>query len=576
MPFNLKELIVSVTCRSKESRIQPQALFLCFLVANALKCWLAYISCDSSGTDLFLLLNYLESFLLALLVYGGLAAAGRASLLFVFYLVQGLYLAINVCYLNLFNSPLHLNYYYQLWWEFFSISDKFTALPALHSLFLALMDLPLLIAVAFRLRSTPRLFRPTLCRGLFLTVFASLALSLMLVFSELSSPVRLKSLSSKPAAYNAIVLHRYGILAHNLLDLFTADNEKQELLKLSHGEPISGKGSCAIPPEIFMIQVESLDANIIDFNWHGRYVAPFLHQISRQSLYFPFTMSYHLAGGSSDCEVSVLNSVEPFSSFPTMTSGRYDYPNSLARVLGGRGMVTLAFHGNDGNYYNRDQAYYKMDFDKFYDRLRMGLPEEGWGASDQRLFEFAEKKIAQLRRPFLCYLITMSSHEPFRNVENYFNDSAYDDVEPEITRHYFKSISYVDQVLREFVSHVRANYPHAYIFIYGDHTPYVIKKGLYQRAAFMMDDKEFEFVPLLIVTPSKQVRMEQKLAVSFLDIAPTVLAASGVPYRFRTTGENLLEKPLIRPIPFREDSYDRALLYREAQKTRKNLFLDER
>lgn len=568
MPFKLKKRIASASALlGKGASIQPQVLFLCFLATNATKCLLAYVASGLSGTDLFLFFNYVESFLLVLLVYGGLAATGWSSLFLVFYLVQSLYLFVNLCYLYLFNLPIHLNFCYQLWWEFLAVGDKFSALPTLHSVLLSLIDLPLFIVVAFQLRSAPRLFRPTLRRGLSLTIVAILALVLIPVGTELFSPVKLKSLVSKPIAYDDLVLHRYGFLAHNLLDLFSMYDGKQKLPQLQYGELISGNRSGAVPHEIFMIQVESLDANIIDFNWHGRYIAPFLHQLSRQSLYFPYTMSYHLAGGTSDCEVSVLNSVEPLSFVPTMTSGKYDYPNSLVRVLRGQGMAAMAFHGNTGNFYNRDHAYYKMDFNNFFDRLRMRLPEEVWGASDQRLFEFAEKKIAQQRRPFLCYLITMSSHEPFKIVDGYFNDHTYDDVEPEVTRHYFKSITYVDQELLKFISQVRSNYPQAYIFIYGDHTPYVIKNGLYHRAAFMMDDKEFEFVPLLIVTPKNEVRMEREVAASFLDIAPTVLAASGVSYRYQTMGENLLNKEPIRPIPFREQSYDRALLYRKAQET---------
>jgi len=85
MPFKLKKRIASASALlGKGASIQPQVLFLCFLATNATKCLLAYVASGLSGTDLFLFFNYVESFLLVLLVYGGLAATGWSSLFLVF------------------------------------------------------------------------------------------------------------------------------------------------------------------------------------------------------------------------------------------------------------------------------------------------------------------------------------------------------------------------------------------------------------------------------------------------------------------------------------------------------------
>lgn len=554
--------------RHKPAALNPANLFFCFLAANAFKCSLVYVSCNHDLSFPFLILNYLASFILALIAFAGVAATGWTPLFAGFYLLQSVYLFINVCYFNMFNSPLHINYYYTLFWEFISISNKLIAVPMANSLLMSFLDLPLCIIILFIIRSFPLVYRLTFRQYLAGLIVASLALLSVLFITESISSVKLKTVvKMKPSAYDSTMLKRYGILGYNLFDIFWTKDEKQALVQLNYGRNIESRGNSQSSPNIIMIQVESLDANMIDFAWHGQFVMPFLHDLSRKSLYFPYMLSYHFAGGSSDCEISVLNSVEPLNSFPTMTSKKYDYPNSLAKTLRDQGMKTLMFHGNNGDYYNRNQAYFKMAFNRFHDKVRMNLLDEGWGASDRRVFEFAERKLDRERVPFFSYFITMSSHEPFTNTRGYFRDNSFDDVKHDITRRYFESIRYVDGALRDFVAHIKAKHPNSYIFIYGDHTPFVLKDGFYHRAAFELDNKELEFVPLLIVTPKNSVRLEMKKAVSYLDLAPTVLAASGVPFRYRTSGENLLKLTPERPIQFLENIYPRAMLYQKARDT---------
>ncbi len=68
--------------------------------------------------------------------------------------------------------------------------------------------------------------------------------------------------------------------------------------------------------------------------------------MAADNVYFPYLLSYHFAGGTSDCEVAVLNSIEPLTSEPTMKLYDYGYPNSLVKRLETAGYHTLAFHGN--------------------------------------------------------------------------------------------------------------------------------------------------------------------------------------------------------------------------------------
>jgi phosphoglycerol transferase MdoB-like AlkP superfamily enzyme len=108
----------------------------------------------------------------------------------------------------------------------------------------------------------------------------------------------------------------------------------------------------------------------------------------------------------------------------------------------------MAFHGNIGSYYDRNIAYPKMGYEKFYDIKGMGLKEEGWGAPDSDVFNYAENKMKSLKQPFFTYAITMSSHGPFTNVNNYYNNSNYNDVKDQVSRDYMNSMSYVTALCR--------------------------------------------------------------------------------------------------------------------------------
>ena len=105
-------------------------------------------------------------------------------------------------------------------------------------------------------------------------------------------------------------------------------------------------------PNYVIIQVESMDANIVNQKYKGVYVTPFLRSLTASAVYYPFAMSYHEGGGTSDSEFSIINSVEPLESYPALKLSSYDFPNSMVSKLDAQGYSTFAFHGNIGSFYN--------------------------------------------------------------------------------------------------------------------------------------------------------------------------------------------------------------------------------
>lgn len=177
------------------------------------------------------------------------------------------------------------------------------------------------------------------------------------------------------------------------------------------------------------------------------------------------------------------------------------------------------------------------------------------GAPDKDVFNFASETIKKLEEPYLAYIITMTSHTPFSNVNRYFSKSIYDDIELKVVKNYFNSMTYVDQCIKNFVEEIQND--DTYIFIYGDHTPNIYS-DLFWQASYKEDDKQFEFVPLIIITPDNKKFKNENEAASFLDFAPTILNNSGISFSIKTDGRDLLDPDSERKdIPYKGSKYDR-------------------
>jgi lipoteichoic acid synthase len=494
----------------------------------------------------------------------------------VFYLAQIAYIYVNLQYYLSFQGYLHINQYIGLFSEAFDLLTH-SAMPwDVRSLFV-LADLPFFIGMTV---IYPRL-HALVKRRLFKPVFYAFSFFFIVYFYFWDMPYEtpLQMMNDRYSS-DVSVVKKYGLLTYNIVDLLNYRDARMQMRRFSYGPIFTTAGAAADSsdtvvakdsvvsedtagrhPNILIVQVESLDAHIVNYRHHKQYVMPYLRGLSKKSLYFPYTLSYHAGGSTSDCEFSALNSVEPLHNYPSIKLRCYDYKNSLVTRLTRNGYAAIAFHGNRGTYFNRNFAFKKIGFQKFYDMFAMGIKEMGWGLPDDSVFTFVRSRFAGQKQPFFYHVITMSSHEPFTLIKPYFQDKRFNDIRDGAKRNYLNSIAYVDAELKKFIPFVQKCHPNTIIFIYGDHTP-TLPKCSYAKAIIRQNDRVLEFVPLLILTPGKTTHREKKYAASFLDIAPTILAASGIQDSIRTNGQNLLDLPLKnKEVPLRGQLYDRKQLY---------------
>lgn len=546
------------------------ALF--FIILNSLKLLISEgFILSVYGNGLFNSAS-LSKFLLyvfsAIIIFLFLIKFKNRNLLILFYILQACYLFTHIAYHLYFKELFHAQQFFLQFREGLDLVMHF-ALPVNPRYFIILLDAPLFIFIV--------VYFPEICKSIAgfqkyinqrrIIFFIFLIVSIPFCFkpnpieayvgthSELRSEFREK-----------IIIERYGLLVNDILDMMFSKYGKVLIKSLSEGDKVS-----FVATEnkrfnnIICIQVETLDANIVNYKHKEKYVAPFLHRLSLNSIYYPYMLSYSSAGGTADIEFVIINGLMPLQNFPFFRIPNYDYPNSFLKILSNAGFDILAFHNNEGYFFSRKESFKKMGFHNFYDLSMMGLKPYGWGGRDEDMFSFVIDKLKQQNSPFFYYIITMSSHEPFSNARLYYLNEHYNDINEAIKRDYFNSISYVDQTLERFVSFVMDNLPDTYIFIFGDHIFYSDMRVF--RPAITYNPKA-KAVPLIIVTPDKKKYMENKSVASMLDMGLTILNASNVNFEIVTRGVNLLNIPIKGRLIDASYSYkeDRNVLFRKFNK----------
>jgi phosphoglycerol transferase MdoB-like AlkP superfamily enzyme len=314
--------------------------------------------------------------------------------------------------------------------------------------------------------------------------------------------------------------------------------------------------------DIVVIQVESLGTDILGARSDGKAIMPYLERLTNESIFFPYSLVYHKGGGTSDTEVPVISSTETIANYPAANLP-LDYRNSFVKSLKAEGYSTVIYHGNNASYFNRGTSFPAMGFDRFESLETMGIKSAGWGAPDQEVFSFIAEDIKVDHRPFLRYVITMSSHGPYTNVPKYYEAPFKQDGLSDIEARYNTSMSYVDAELERAIANFKANGAD-YIIIFGDHPDYYVEGNdrSRERSTITFDGVKMKFTPLFIITPDGTTRHEKAKVASLLDIGPTILSASGIPGSIITWGENLLESEgPVEPIIFNGRKYDRQTLF---------------
>ncbi len=288
---------------------------------------------------------------------------------------------------------------------------------------------------------------------------------------------------------------------------------------------------------LIVIQVESMQNFVLNREIEGQSITPVMNElISQDTLYFDRYYQQLGRGNTSDAEFVTHNSLYP--SMGTYTYKQYEehdfYP--LPRMLQEQGYSTIAFHGNDPDFWNRRAMYKKQGFDTFISDQQMVNDEViGIGISDGSVFRQSIPYLQGLSQPFYSFYVTLTSHTPFIMPKELQGLSCKGELKGTFLENYLQSIHYYDQVLGEFLESLKKQglYENSIIVIYGDHFGVDIRKKEIRQMMSEFLEKPYDFdefmnVGLLIHIPGLGKAETRSIAGGQIDFYPTMLNLLGV------------------------------------------------
>lgn len=292
---------------------------------------------------------------------------------------------------------------------------------------------------------------------------------------------------------------------------------------------------------LIVIQVEALQNFVINCFYEGQEITPNLNRLIEEkgTLYFDNYYQQIGRGNTSDAEFVTNNSLYPSMEEPTYSQYEENTFYGLPWILRDNGYTSWVFHGYEKEFWNRNNAYVNQGFQRFISQGDYDLVETiGFGITDEEFYKQSLDYIKELDsiddNPFHAFLISLTSHTPFKMPEEYEYLNIKEEHKGTILGDYLQSIHYADKALGEFLEDLKKEgiYHNSVIVLYGDHFAITgfNPSGVELMEEFLgitYDVNEMFKVPLIIHVPGEEINETISKIGSQLDFLPTILNIMG-------------------------------------------------
>lgn len=286
---------------------------------------------------------------------------------------------------------------------------------------------------------------------------------------------------------------------------------------------------------LIVIQVEGLQNFVIDLKQNEEEVSPNLNKLTRDpsTLYYDQYFQLLGRGNTSDSEFVSHNSLHPSMEEPTYSQ----YPDNkfygLPWLLRDNGYTAWAFHGYEKDFWNRDAAYEGQGFERFISQEDFQIEETlGFGIRDKDFFSQSLDYIREMdsmdENPFYAFLVTLTSHTPFKMPEEYQVLDIEKDYKDNMIGDYLQAIHYTDEALGDFIEDLKKEGLHenSIIAIYGDHFAIAASQEESKQMGKLLN-REYDYdemmkVPLIIHIPGEKLDGKISKLGTMLDFYPTI------------------------------------------------------
>ena len=535
----------------------PAVYLLMFIALLAKLIYYQYESGLNTGsvflwTNFSMVLGTILSLLVIVSATTYFSKKSRFSALFILDIIISILLLTDITYMRYYGHTLSLFLIYSIDFKFFAaVSDAYNKLYE-HTDIIIFIDIPIIAAVRFfsaksrffsrrknpRRSTTPH--TPSLvlfCIALFLLV----TLTATILFNYRSLPLRDNYAAKNLGVLNAHMEDLFQFVVQNplarekltgdeqlLLDAFIEAKGQVDSSHLYQGD-YTGKN-------LLFVQVEALQNFVINREVNGQAITPNLNAFIKGSYYFDNIYMQVAGGNTSDAEFLTNTSMYPIktgSVYYTYADNAYA---SLPRALKAQGYETSVFHAFKPHFWNRDNMYKALGFDRFYSEADYVMDDfAGWDGhvlSDSTFFR-QSVDLLNKQEPFYGFFVSLSSHFPFSSFENYdFDTGSYAGT---YLGSYLKAIHYEDQCLGELIQKLtdEGMLDNTILVIYGDHIAVPKYKSSELLGFLDKADNDFEWaklqqVPVIIHLPGQTKGQTMSVTGGEIDILPTVSNLMGI------------------------------------------------
>ncbi|MED4055161.1 LTA synthase family protein [Niallia taxi] len=318
---------------------------------------------------------------------------------------------------------------------------------------------------------------------------------------------------------------------------------------------------------VIYFHLESIQNFVINYSLNGEEVTPFLNSLTQDenTLYFNNFFHQTAQGKTSDAEFMIENSLYGLSRGSAFTTKSGNSYQAAPGILGQQGYTSAVFHGNAGSFWNRNEMYKSLGYTNFFDESYYDDvdPEQmtGYGIMDKPFFQKSVPLLNSLKQPFYAKFITVSNHYP------YTMNQEETSIEPATTEdksvdNYFQTARYADEALNNFFDYLKKTglYDNSIIIMYGDH--YGISENhntamekVIGKEVTPFESAALQRVPLFIRVPGQKGGTIEEYGGQ-IDLLPTLLHLLGIDTKkYIQFGTDLLSEDHNELVPFRNGDF---------------------
>lgn len=287
---------------------------------------------------------------------------------------------------------------------------------------------------------------------------------------------------------------------------------------------------------LWLIQVESLQAFALDAEVDGQPVMPFLRSLAHKSIQFERCYDQTASGVSLDCDFLINNSLLPSVGRPTF----YRYRNtdffSLTHIFNGMGYLSVYVHDMNPSFFNLPviSRHFGYKIRRFANETPPPpKPDEliGLGMRDYALLFRVLNGLESIPGRFFAHTVCPMGHSPFQELSKEQELLRLPKhLEGTVMGDYLQMCRFRDQDLeRLFADWARSPLAkNTAICIYGDHSALMTREDLsnfWGRPVDVLEHAEQQRIVMLFYDAEHQGKVDKPCGL--IDFAPTILYLMG-------------------------------------------------